>query len=340
MTRKPDFENLLAVLHRKVPARPTLFEFFLNGPLYARLAQRPVPEKWTGLDFARTGMQAYERAGYDYYTVHPSDLRFPTKEHAHQASRSMNDLAMISDRASFNAYPWPDAEKADISRLDVLGKELPKGMKMIPYGPCGVLENTMAIVGYENICLIIEDDPELATDIFHSVGSCMLRYYERFVGHPAIGACIVNDDWGFNSQPMLSPAQMRQYVFPWHKKIVDAIHGVGKPAILHSCGNLASIMDDIIDVIGFEAKHSYEDKIQPVEEAYEQYGSRIAILGGIDLDFVCRSTPEAIFQRSHAILERTAKRGGYALGTGNSIPAYVPDENYFAMISAATGLKY
>jgi len=25
----------------------------------------------------------------------------------------------------------------------------------------------------------------------------------------------------------------------------------------------------------------------------------------------------------------------YALGTGNSVPDYVPDENYFAMISSA-----
>ena len=35
------------------------------------------------------------------------------------------------------------------------------------------------------------------------------------------------------------------------------------------------------------------------------------------------------------MLERTAGRGGYALGTGNSVPDYVPDENYFAMIRAA-----
>ena len=34
----PDFDNLLAVLQRRAPKRPTLFEFFLNGRLYERLA--------------------------------------------------------------------------------------------------------------------------------------------------------------------------------------------------------------------------------------------------------------------------------------------------------------
>ena len=93
-------------------------------------------------------------------------------------------------------------------------------------------------------------------------------------------------------------------------------------------------MEDIIEDIKYDGKHSYEDVILTVEEAYEKWGGRIAILGGIDLDFVCRSTPEQIKARAKAMLERTKERGGYALGTGNSVPEYVPWENYFAMISA------
>jgi uroporphyrinogen decarboxylase len=91
----------------------------------------------------------------------------------------------------------------------------------------------------------------------------------------------------------------------------------------------------VIDDMGYDARHSYEDNILPVEEAYERYHNRIAILGGIDVDFVCRSNPDAVYARSKAMLERSARRGAYALGTGNSVPDYVPDEGYFAMIRAA-----
>jgi uroporphyrinogen decarboxylase len=38
------------------------------------------------------------------------------------------------------------------------------------------------------------------------------------------------------------------------------------------------------------------------------------------------------------MLERAAERGGFALGTGNSVPEYVPDENFFALIRAALDL--
>ncbi|MGM0579466.1 MAG: hypothetical protein ACQETL_02225, partial [Bacteroidota bacterium] len=37
-TAAPEFNNLLAVLQRQRPSRPTLFEFYLNNPLYNRVA--------------------------------------------------------------------------------------------------------------------------------------------------------------------------------------------------------------------------------------------------------------------------------------------------------------
>jgi uroporphyrinogen decarboxylase len=96
-------------------------------------------------------------------------------------------------------------------------------------------------------------------------------------------------------------------------------------------------MDDVIDTLKYDGKHSFEDTIQPVEQAYEQYGKRIAILGGIDVDFICRSDPAAVHERAKAMVERAGTLGGYALGSGNSIPSYVPHEGYFAMIAAAVG---
>ena len=88
------------------------------------------------------------------------------------------------------------------------------------------------------------------------------------------------------------------------------------------------------------AQGAAQDAIQPVEEAYDRWGDRIAMLGGMDLDFICRSPAEAVHQRSLAMVERSAERGSYALGTGNSVPEYIPQDKYFAMISAATKMTY
>lgn len=76
-----------------------------------------------------------------------------------------------------------------------------------------------------------------------------------------------------------------------------------------------------------------------MEQAYDKYGSRMAIMGGIDVDFVIRSKPEDVYKRSKAMIEKTQCKG-FALGTGNSVPEYVPKEHYFAMISAAIEERY
>lgn len=336
LNRKPDFNNLLSVLRRERPARPTLFEFFLNEPLEKVLAG----EAWLGgtdtFSRFRNRMTAFRVAGYDYVTWMAAEISFPSGQRGHgKRSVSMNEGAVIRDRASFEAYPWPDPERMDYSLLDRALDVLPDGMKVIVNGPCGVLENMMSLVGYEDTCLMIYEDPELAKDVFEAIGSRLLKYYERAAAHPAVGACISNDDWGFKTQPMLAPRDMRTYVFPWHRKIAAAVHAHGKPVILHSCGNLREVMDDIIDDLRMDGKHSYEDSIQRVEDAYQEYGPRIAILGGLDLDFVCRSSPERITERGRAMLKQASLRGGYALGTGNSVPDYVPQENYLAMLKAA-----
>ena len=331
--RKPDFNNVLKVLRRQVPDRPTLFEFFMNARVYNKLAGNPTGPDGKPLEGTPLMIKAFAAAGYDYVVTLASELWFPAKEAPKLASRSMDAAAVILDRKTFKAYPWADPDKCDYSRLKTLATLLPDGMKFIVHGPNGVLENVMGLCGYQGISYIIADDPKLAQDIFDAVGSRLLRYYTIAAQYDSVGACISNDDMGFNTQPMLSPAHMRRFVFPWHKRIVAAIHKAGKPAILHACGQLESVMDDLIDDIGYDGKHSFEDKILPVEDAYERWGSRIAILGGIDVDFVCRSTPQQIIARSRAMLDRSAKRGSYALGTGNSVPDWVPDENYLAMIS-------
>jgi uroporphyrinogen decarboxylase len=335
VTAPPDFNNLLAVLRREVPSRPTLFEFFLNSRLYGQFSAGHYPRGPAAYADHYTRIAAYRALGYDFCTLLLPGFEFPRGAFHQAASRSMNEGAIIHNRADFDAYPWPDMSDVYFDFFHEMRDALPTGMKFIAFGPDGVLENVVGLVGYENLCYLIADDPQLTEDIFAQVGARLVQFYRECARYDTVGALISNDDWGFKSQTLLSVKDMRRFVFPWHKRIVEAIHAAGKPAILHSCGRLTAVMDDIIDDMRFDAKHSYEDVIVPVEDAYDLYHDRIAILGGIDVDFVCRSEPEAIYARAKTMLERSATTGGYALGTGNSVPEYVPDANYFAMIRAA-----
>ena len=337
--RNPDFDHgLLKVLKNQVPDRPTLFEFYMNPGIYRRLAGDKIASKTDELAEYRLLIHAFKNAGFDHASVLGSSFAFDNKkEFSHKDTRSLNVPSKIYDWKTFNQFEWPNPDAFDYSKLEKIKSELPDGMKLIVWGPGGVLEDVMDLMGYDTMCMMFYDDPELMEKMFDAVGSRLVRYYEISASYDTVGACISNDDRGFYSQTLISPEFLRKYVFKWHKKIVEACHKHGKHVILHSCGQLEKIMDDIVYDLKYDAKHSYEDKIFPVEDAYEKWHDKIAILGGIDMDYICRSASlEEIHKRSIRMLERTRERGGYALGTGNTVSPYLTDDRFFSMSSVVT----
>lgn len=324
-SREPNFQNLADVLERRVPSRPTLFEFYLNDRLIKTLTKPNIaPTKLESI------VRAYDSAGYDYTTVKATKFEFIDNT-SDRETISLNANSLIYDKKSFDDYEWKNPDDYSIEEFENLKDILPPKMKLIVWGPSGVLENTIAIVGYENLCLMIYDDPQLVYDIFDKVGSSLFKYYKRVMKYDFVGAIISNDDWGFNTQTLLAPNDLRRFVFPWHKKYVQMAHENGKYAILHSCGNYHSIINDVINDLKFDARHSYEDTITPVEEAYDELHDKIAILGGIDVDYMTRNKLENITKRARNMVNKQMTTGGYALGTGNSVPKYISDEHYFAM---------
>ncbi len=111
----------------------------------------------------------------------------------------------------------------------------------------------------------------------------------------------------------------------------------GKPFLLHSCGCIFEVMDDLIDTVKIDAKHSNEDQIAPFTEWVERYGNRIGNFGGIDTGVLCTQTPETIREMTLDCLKRIEQiphHGGIAFSSGNSIPDYVPTDRYLAMVEA------
>lgn len=131
---------------------------------------------------------------------------------------------------------------------------------------------------------------------------------------------------------MISPADTREFVLAGHKRLAEMAHAAGRPYLLHSCGNLGDILEDLIEDVRIDGKHSFEDTIEDVRDAKRSYGDRIALIGGIDVDFLCRADETAIRRRVRDTLDVCLPGGGYCLGSGNSVANYVPLDNYLAMV--------
>ena len=130
---------------------------------------------------------------------------------------------------------------------------------------------------------------------------------------------------------MVNPSFLRQQFFPYLRKIGDLAKGRHIPFIYHSDGVLWNVMEDILSA-GVTALHPIEPKSMEIREVKKQYGKRLCLCGGIEVDTLARGTPEQIRSLTREFLRDVAPGGGWCAGSSNSIPEYVPVKNYCAMV--------
>ena len=95
-------------------------------------------------------------------------------------------------------------------------------------------------------------------------------------------------------------------------------------------------MADLIDEVGIDAKHSFENAILPVTRFQEALWRphRRAWAAWTSTSWAGRR-PATVRTEVRRLIETCHPRGRFAIGSGNSIPSYVPVENYLAMIDEA-----
>lgn len=332
--RQSDFSQLEKVLKKQMPDRPVYFEYYVD-PVVTCPDESGMNPKISDRNLARVewDMRVFKRGNMDHACFRSTNMGFAFEmPEIHQGKTiSLNEGHVLNSWADLEKYRFPKVKDADYDVLDRCKKYIPDNMGIMVDGPGGVLENTLRLVGYEDFCMMLFDDFDLAESITERIGAAIFEHYKMLTQYESVKILMINDDWGFNTQTMISPDQLRKLIIPWHKKYAELAHESGKYAVLHSCGQLTDLYEDIICDIKMDGKHSYEDNICPVEDVYEKYKGRIAILGGMDLNYLCRTDPEKIYERSKAMLECASGLGGYALGSGNSIPDYIPSSAFQAM---------
>lgn len=345
---EPDWRGLVdCILRNGTPRRVHHIELFLDGEV-----QTAVCERFGLLDGLTLSDPFYDLKrqvilqrflGYDYVRCGLEDMDWPLNRTAIKDTADLprdggrkfmeEHRGPITDWREFEAYPWPDPAKASTRALDWYQEHLPEGMCIISGGGFAhYCEYLTWLMGYETLCYALYDQRDLVAAIAERIDGIFRVALKRMLQYDRVKLVWGSDDMGHRSGTLISPNDLREFVLPGHRVMAEMSHAAGRPYLLHACGNLESIMGDLVEDVCIDAKHSFEDTIESVVEDKALYGERIALLGGIDVDFLCRADEGQVRRRTRETLIKCLPGGGYCLGTGNSVTNYIPLGNYLAMV--------
>lgn len=341
----PDYRHLQNAARNIEAARLPLYEHIICTETAETILGRKFAHLWQGnfsdkKEFFRSYCEFFARMGYDTISF----------EHCITAvligggALGSHKLGVIKNRADFEAYPFDEIPRLYANAFDesfrALAEALPAGMKAVGGVGNGIFECVQDLVGYMDLCYMSAEDPELYEDIFRRVGQMNLTIWQDFMKKHADAYCVLRfgDDLGYKDNTLISANDIRRLVIPAYRPIIDLVHSYNLPFLLHSCGSIFGVMDDLI-AAGIDAKHSNEDQIAPFPVWVERYGEQIGNFGGIDTDAVCRLSKPELREYITEVVAKCKGHGGFAFGSGNSIPDYVPVDQFLAMNEIIRSLR-
>ncbi len=197
----------------------------------------------------------------------------------------------------------------------------------------GVFEPSWQAFGFSTFSKLLTN-PKKIRNVFDKYGKFLVNLIKMFIDWGETEAILIMDDYGYKSGLLMSPKNYRTYVMPWLKESCKIAHKGGLKVILHSCGDISELLDDIVKV-GVDAIHPIEPTTANpkynIFELYEKFSNKITFIGNVSPQDLADKEPEFIEDYTKNLLKKLAPGGGFILSSGHSINPSVKLENYLAM---------
>jgi len=192
------------------------------------------------------------------------------------------------------------------------------------------------LCGMERLLTAFLLEPEFALELARVVLAYNLEFH-RLAVREGVDVVILADDYAHKNGPMMSCEHFRRFILPGLTAAVAGVREAGALCIKHSDGNLWPLLDDIVGT-GIDGLGPLEPGASmDLREVKRRYGERVCVIGNVDVDLLCRGTPEEVRRSTREILRQVSPGGGHILSSGNSITSAVRPENFRAMVEATRG---
>jgi uroporphyrinogen decarboxylase len=236
---------------------------------------------------------------------------------------------------SLRGHDWP--ELSDLDDWDDLAEEYaahPDSFRLCGFA-MGLFERAWIMRGFENFMMDLVDNSSFVEDLLDGIMEMHLRVMDLITERIPIEGYFGGDDWSDQRGVMMGIENWRRFFKHRLAKMIDHCHGLGYPYILHSCGNVLPLIDDLLE-IGLDGLESLQPEAMDVYELKRRTVGKMVLIGGMGVQSTLRfGRPEDIREETKRLIRELGRGGGYVLATAKPMMEDIPVENAAAFVEKA-----
>jgi uroporphyrinogen decarboxylase len=151
-----------------------------------------------------------------------------------------------------------------------------------------------------------------------------------------LDAMLVTDDLGTQRSLMISPATWKKFFAARCRRIFDEAHRHGMQVLFHSCGNVAAVIGDLIDV-GVDIIDPLQPEAMDVGRVAREFAGKVAFSGGLSNQRLVEFTPQETRDHVRRTIDAVGGPSGNAfiIAPSNMMSPDIPLENLEALFETA-----
>ncbi|MFX1320566.1 MAG: uroporphyrinogen decarboxylase family protein [Promethearchaeota archaeon] len=232
----------------------------------------------------------------------------------------------IKNREDWEKYPKPDL-RDEYKKAKKFYKGVLRKCRDIKDEICIIVQNALTSIfppvwqgmGMPNFVRALKNDPKLIEERFRFTTDFVLTVFKAYSD---CGAKIFLEggDIAHSGGPMINPRDFNKYLLPRYQEVAEAIHNWGSKYILHTDGDITSLLDFIVES-GFDGLQCLEPPFVDPYLVKKKVGDKLCLSGNIDTRHILvDASKKEVEQAVKNAIEAMGHGGGFMVSPANFHP--------------------